>query len=105
MSGELETAIAEVATLAAAARRALARGDVPDLAPVARGVERVAGLVEAAEPRDLAGLRLRFVALTHELGELAEAASTALARTRTALAATERHRTAAAAYGGGSGGR
>lgn len=98
MTREIQVAMAELTTLAAAARRALERGEVPDLAPVARGVERLGSLTREAAPGELAALRLRFVALTDELGRLAEAAAASLARTAAAIEASEAHRSAAAAY-------
>lgn len=98
MTRAIEQLMAELATLAATARRTLERGEVPDLAPLARGIERLGQLTAEAAGGELAGLRLRFAALTDELAQLAQAAAASLARTSAAIAATQAHHQAIAAY-------
>lgn len=98
MRRAIEQLLAELTTLAAAARRTLERGELPDLAPLARGIEGLGRLTAAAAANELTGLQLRFAALTDELAQLAQAAAASLARTSAAIAATRAHHQAIVAY-------
>lgn len=98
MKAELDAVLAEVDALAVGARRLLERGEVPDLAPLARGIEQLRRLLAVADPVQLATCRLRFVALEHDLEELAQAAGASLIRTRQALERTQAQRKAINAY-------
>lgn len=98
MSDQLERALAEATALVVAARAALDRDEVPDLAPLSRAVARVQELAAAASTEALGVSHLKFLALSAELQSLVEACGGSLARTRNTIEGLDVARQASDAY-------